>query len=56
MYASVLTPAQILAHYEAAFQTAPPPPTGDIPEPATMLCLLAGLGSVGAYIRKRRAA
>jgi hypothetical protein len=32
-----------------------PPPTGQIPEPATVLSVLAGLGLVGRVLRRRRA-
>jgi hypothetical protein len=49
IYDSVLSPAQIAAHYAAASAIAP---TAGVPEPSTLL--LAGLGLCGLLMRRRR--
>src|SRR6201999_2058161 len=35
-------------------QDPPPPPTGDVPEPASWALMLAGFGLIGAAMRGRR--
>ena len=49
MYASVLTPGEVLTHYEAAFQEAPV-----VPEPSTLVIWALGLLGLAAYARRRR--
>jgi hypothetical protein len=40
--------------YVQVTQATPPPPSGGVPEPATWATMIAGMGAVGASMRRRR--